>query len=46
LQEDEELDHLLVGCAYIREVWFLSLHRFGWETLVLMVLEALASWWI
>jgi hypothetical protein len=32
-QESETMDHLLTGCAYLKETWFRVLRRCGWLTL-------------
>jgi hypothetical protein len=43
LQHEEEIDHLLLGCVYSRDVWFLMLSKFDWQQLSLTVQEAAMS---
>jgi hypothetical protein len=33
--QEESISHLLLGCAYTREVWYKVLRRFGWHSLSL-----------
>lgn len=45
-QESETITHLLVGCSYSREVWFLLLSQLNLGDLTpLGSEESLASWW-
>jgi hypothetical protein len=46
LQHEEEINHLLLGCVYNHEVWFLMLSKFGWQQLSSAVEEAAMSWWL
>jgi hypothetical protein len=44
-QEDESVDQL-VGCVYNHEVWFITLHRCGWQELDPTQVDKLLSWWL
>jgi hypothetical protein len=46
LQHDEEINHLLLGCVYSREVWFLMLSKLGYQQLAPVVEEAATSCWL
>jgi hypothetical protein len=45
-QDDETVDHLLVGCAYARELWYRLLRPGGWDPLVPALGSSLAAWWM
>jgi hypothetical protein len=45
-QDDETVDHLLVGCAYARELWYRLLRPGGWDPLVPAPGSSLAAWWM
>jgi hypothetical protein len=42
----EEIDHLLLGRVYSRNVWYLMLSGSGWQDLSLTVQEATVTWWL
>jgi hypothetical protein len=42
-QCDERLDHQLLGCAYNREVWLISLGRGGWHHITTMMEKPLVA---
>jgi hypothetical protein len=45
-QNLECIDHLLLCCAFSREVWFLILQHFGWQMLAPMQDEGMVKWWL
>jgi hypothetical protein len=45
-QEAETLEHLLLHCAYSREVWFRTFRRHGWFVLLPAPLQAIIDWWL
>lgn len=45
-QEDEMMDHLLLGCGYSREVWHLCLAAFNMQGLIVVHERRVMYWWI
>jgi hypothetical protein len=45
-QGTETIDHLLLGCAFSREVWFKSIRRWNWQHLTPPQDASFAEWWI
>jgi hypothetical protein len=45
-QEAETLEHLLLHCAYNREVWFRIFRRHGWVALLPVAQQAIIDWWL
>jgi hypothetical protein len=45
-QEAETLEHLLLHCAYSREVWFRIFRRHGWVALLPTAQQAIIDWWL
>jgi hypothetical protein len=45
-QEDETVDHLLVGCVFTRDLWFRLLWPRGWEPLLPSLGCRLSAWWM
>jgi hypothetical protein len=43
--QHEEIDHLLLGCVYSHEVWFLMLSKFGWQQISSAVGDSV-TWWL
>jgi hypothetical protein len=46
LQHVEAIDHLILGCVYSREIWFLLLRKCGWPNLAPAAEEGIADWWL
>jgi hypothetical protein len=44
-QEAEAIDHLLLGCAFSREIWFKTLRTCHWQNLTPSHDACLAEWW-
>lgn len=42
----ELLDHLLLTCVYSGEVWFKTLRRCGWQSLVPAAADFSIQWWL
>jgi hypothetical protein len=40
------IDHLLLGCAYSREIWFQGFQLCGWQHLIPHVDDNLMAWWL
>jgi hypothetical protein len=45
-QEEETINHLLVGCSYAREVWFKVLRSCGWQGLMPGYGDCFVPWWL
>jgi hypothetical protein len=43
-QEMELVDRLMVQCVFSREVWFLTLRRYGWEALAPSTESSFIGW--
>lgn len=44
-QAPETMDHILLGCAYSREVWSICFRRLGWTHLVPPADAPVMEWW-
>jgi hypothetical protein len=45
-QAPEHIDHLLAGCPFMREVWFLTFHRCGWHDQTPTPDDMMSTWWL
>lgn len=45
-QSPEQLDHLLIGCVYSREVWFRVLRKYDWHQFAPNSDALLIPWWL
>jgi hypothetical protein len=45
-QYPELIDHLLIGCSVVREVWFIILSRCNLHNQVPMLNSSLCNWWL
>jgi hypothetical protein len=45
-QQVESIDHLLVGCAFSREVWMRGFQPCGWALLTPRADDVLTEWWL
>jgi hypothetical protein len=45
-QDSEQIDHLLLQCAYSREVWYKVLQHCGWKTLSSAPHDHFTEWWL
>jgi hypothetical protein len=43
-EEAEAIDHLLLGCAFSRDIWFKTLHTWQWKNLTPSHDARLAEW--
>jgi hypothetical protein len=46
VQADETIDHLFVGCAYSREIWFKILCPCDWQSRSSTLNDQLLGWWL
>ncbi|WVZ66620.1 hypothetical protein U9M48_015811 [Paspalum notatum var. saurae] len=44
-QESETIDHLMLQCSFSRQVWFLALSVFSWQTLIPAASDTSMFWW-
>jgi hypothetical protein len=43
-QEAETMEHLLVACPYVRQVWFKALRHCGWQGLAPLQQDSFVDW--
>jgi hypothetical protein len=46
LQHVEGIGHLLLGCMYNQETWFLMMWKCGWPHLAPAAEEDMVTWWL
>jgi hypothetical protein len=46
LQEKDEINHIVLGCVFARQVWHGCFNRLGVEIEMLETTDSLHSWWL